>query len=1474
MLVWKKTSKKSKLNVLVSGLLASALVINVAAVQSTYKVSADPAVVTVSPGTPILDTPFMGWNSFDSFYDSADLNEENIKKVADFMAEHMKDSGYIYINLDGGWWNNAGGSGVVLIDEHGRPRPGEVRFPSAELDLDGDGKKDGLKHLADYIHSKGLKLGIYATRGIPRSANNSTVTIDPEAIEAVATTLGKDVSQLTGQQITNIADICAWSNDNYGLNWEIHPEEALAYYVSLFQLWEEWGVDFVKIDDLNDSSNAKYSAYPDNTPPYRQADIEGYAKAREIAGSDIVISGSPGRGLTGERVDNILSQLDSMRVSADVWDSWADVNKLFAPAKEYAQYTNDKPGKYIDLDMLPFGTLKDKTNNPFRASKLTRDEIITSMTLHLITRSPIIMGGVPYMLDIDNDMDKFTLDVLTNKEALAVNQEATNPKSFYDAGNITKWVSDAADGSKYIALFNRNGSTSEITFDFADPNIGLEAAETYNVKDLWAGEYVGSFNGTYSVSVPGHGAVLYKVIPASNEEAVPTVNIATPGMSVNAGETQAIMTTVTNNGSKEVTDATVTLELPNGWTAAPAVEGANTVAVIPVNESHNIEWQITVPETASVSDNVVITKVVFYEGETLYNKQVSSQMTVIPAVIPEGFYDGFEEGKASWSDAGAGTWIVVDESGNSVLKQTASTAGTSMTRGEYRTTVTDRTWMDAIYEVDLRYDGATRNNDLGNWSTLMFRKGAQDNSFRQETYFLYWRINGEVVLAKGPSGESLGSYNAPAFSSSATATSDWQHLKVANVGNRIQVFLNNDSTPVIDVVDSISPYKIGYAGMGANASAWSFDNFTVRVDGELLQEAGTYDQNVEKASEPSNAIHIPVVLLTSTAWNTYLIDSEGTITELGLNDGDDYEKETSGYVTTYHLTQDLLNSLEVGTYTIQLALSDGSKRDYSLTIMDSTVKEPEPEPISVEGITVTGSGAITSKGGTAQYTASVTPDNADNKEVQWSVENGTGQATMTATGLLTAVADGTVIVKATAKDGSGIVGQLTVTISGQSEQEPEPEPISVEGITVTGAETITSKGGTAQYTASVTPDNADNKEVQWSVENGTGQATMTATGLLIAVADGTVIVKATAKDGSGIVGQLTVTISGQSEQEPEPEPGDESAPTWEVDSKVTASNVTTSSVKLIWNTAVDDVAITGYKVTWKAGAVDKAKEVEGDATSTTISGLQSNTSYTFTVEAVDAAGNWSQDGPSVTVRTKKVYVPADPEPTPSVDPEQPSEPQQPSETEQPSEPEQPTGPELPSETDQPGNGEQPAEPAKVEFIDVPAAHWAQAAIQRAAALGIVQGNPDGTYKPNAATTRAEFMTMLAKAFKWQSDENEATELNFQDNDNIGAWAKDAIAEGLKRGIVTGYKDGSFRPDQEITRTEMIVMLARALGIEASAIEQTSFSDDENIPTWGKGAVEALREQGLLTGRSGNSFAPNDAATRAEALVIILRALNL
>ncbi|MED1882652.1 chitobiase/beta-hexosaminidase C-terminal domain-containing protein, partial [Brevibacillus borstelensis] len=182
---------------------------------------------------------------------------------------------------------------------------------------------------------------------------------------------------------------------------------------------------------------------------------------------------------------------------------------------------------------------------------------------------------------------------------------------------------------------------------------------------------------------------------------------------------------------------------------------------------------------------------------------------------------------------------------------------------------------------------------------------------------------------------------------------------------------------------------------------------------------------------------------------------------------------------------------------------------------------------------------------------------------------------------------------------------------------------------------------------------------------------------------------------------------------------------------------------------------------------------------------------------------------------------------------------------------------------------QPSEPA-IEFSDI-AGHWAKNYILRAVEKGFVSGYPDGTFKPNNPVTRAEFTVMLAGALKLKS---EGTALTFADNEQIGEWAKQAVAQAVEARIIDGYDDGSFRPNNRITRAEMAAMIARSLTLQTNPGMSTGFADDEVIPQWAKGAVEAICKLGIVDGRGGNRFVANEIATRAEATVILLRMLEV
>jgi uncharacterized protein YcfL len=169
-----------------------------------------------------------------------------------------------------------------------------------------------------------------------------------------------------------------------------------------------------------------------------------------------------------------------------------------------------------------------------------------------------------------------------------------------------------------------------------------------------------------------------------------------------------------------------------------------------------------------------------------------------------------------------------------------------------------------------------------------------------------------------------------------------------------------------------------------------------------------------------------------------------------------------------------------------------------------------------------------------------------------------------------------------------------------------------------------------------------------------------------------------------------------------------------------------------------------------------------------------------------------------------------------------------------------------------------------------AGHWAEISIKRAIEEGIIQGYPDQTFRPNNPISRAEFITMLVRALDLPG---ETDALTFTDEQKIGAWARTAVTAAVKAGIINGYQDGSFRPTSSITRSELAIILIRAQNLPVGESIATQFVDDKDIPNWARSYINAAVEQGLMVGSNGNRFLPNSTATRAEEVVTLLRIMD-
>ncbi|HQD76211.1 MAG TPA: S-layer homology domain-containing protein [Bacillota bacterium] len=185
----------------------------------------------------------------------------------------------------------------------------------------------------------------------------------------------------------------------------------------------------------------------------------------------------------------------------------------------------------------------------------------------------------------------------------------------------------------------------------------------------------------------------------------------------------------------------------------------------------------------------------------------------------------------------------------------------------------------------------------------------------------------------------------------------------------------------------------------------------------------------------------------------------------------------------------------------------------------------------------------------------------------------------------------------------------------------------------------------------------------------------------------------------------------------------------------------------------------------------------------------------------------------------------------------------------------------------PGTGEQnQEEPQPATNLNDVAGHWAYDNINKLVTLGCISGYPDGSFKPENTITRAEFATLLVKAFKLEGNGGKTF------TDTTAHWARDYIATAATNGLVNGYPDGTFGPDDLITREQMAVMIVKAAKL-APVAEAPQFADSGSISPWAREAIATATENGIMRGYPDNTVRPGGSATRAEAVTVIINALN-
>lgn len=373
----------------------------------------------------LAQTPPMGWNSWNQF--GCRINEQLVREVADAMASNgMKDAGYEYIVIDDCWQRDRDGEGNILAD----PKT----FPL------------GIKALVDYVHSKGLKFGLYSDGGVRT---------------------------------------CAGRPGSRGYEFQ----DARTY--------ASWGVDYLKYDwCYSEGQNAEAS--------YRLMRDALYQ-----AGHPIVFSmcewGSNKPWLWGQDIAHL------WRTTGDISDCWScesnwgsmGVMQILDQQVKLRGYAG--PGHWNDPDMLEVGN-----------DGLTLTEAKAHFGLWCLLSAPLMAGN-----DLRNMSDEI-LDIMTNKEVIAVNQDPLGRQAlkWMDYGDLEIWLKPLANDDFAMGILNR----SEEKIDF-DKSLQLTTYDTdfkpksyiyridgnYEIRDLWNHRQIGSTKENFKAVIESHELVLLRL---------------------------------------------------------------------------------------------------------------------------------------------------------------------------------------------------------------------------------------------------------------------------------------------------------------------------------------------------------------------------------------------------------------------------------------------------------------------------------------------------------------------------------------------------------------------------------------------------------------------------------------------------------------------------------------------------------------------------------------------------------------------------------------------------------------------------------------------------------------------------------------------------------------------------------------------------------------------------------------------------
>jgi hypothetical protein len=408
--------------------------------------------------------PAMGWSSW-SFV-RRNPTEAVMKAQADAMASSgLSDHGFVYINLDD-FWQKCDSNGFV-VDGNGRWTVDTAKFP------------DGIKAVADYVHSKGLKFGFYVTPGIAKNAVTKNTPI-----------LG------TSYHAKDIADTSK-TEKNYNCKnmyyIDYSKPGAQPFINSWAQEFADWGVDYLKIDGVGSA----------DIP-----DVQAWATALKATGRPINYALS--NNLPIANANTWRSLANSWRTQGDVecycgpgpngsgypLTDWSHVSSRFGTAASWQQYGG--PGNWNDLDSIEIG-------NGDQAG-LNADQRRAQLTLWSMAGAPLLLGT-----DLTH-LNSTDMAMLTNDRVLGVDQDGYAAPRIVNSGSNQVFAKHEDSGAYVVALFN-TGTSGNSTVSVNWSQVGFSGSG--DVTDLWSGTHTGTVANSYSATLRPGEARLIRVVPAS-----------------------------------------------------------------------------------------------------------------------------------------------------------------------------------------------------------------------------------------------------------------------------------------------------------------------------------------------------------------------------------------------------------------------------------------------------------------------------------------------------------------------------------------------------------------------------------------------------------------------------------------------------------------------------------------------------------------------------------------------------------------------------------------------------------------------------------------------------------------------------------------------------------------------------------------------------------------------------------------------